>query len=57
MIHGEVVGLKNGEIVMGDILEEDCKDRIINNVCIFDTLQHVSDILNCEANQSCKCSV
>jgi len=30
---------------------------LINNMCIFDTLQHVFDILGCEANQSCKCSV
>jgi len=27
MIHGEVVGLKNGELVMGGVLEGDCKDR------------------------------
>jgi len=28
MVHGEVVGLMNGELVMGGILEEDCKDRM-----------------------------
>jgi len=27
MVHGEVVGLMNGELVMGGILEGDCKDR------------------------------
>jgi len=26
MVHGEVVGLMNGELVMGGILEGDCKD-------------------------------
>jgi len=28
MVHGEVVGLMNGELVMGGILEGDCKDRM-----------------------------
>jgi len=28
MVHGEVVGLKNGELVMGGILEGDYKDRM-----------------------------
>jgi len=27
MVHGEVVGLKNGELMMGGILEGDYKDR------------------------------
>jgi len=26
MVHGEVVGSMNGELVMGGILEGDCKD-------------------------------
>jgi len=26
MVHGEAVGLKNGELMMGGILEGDCKD-------------------------------
>jgi len=28
MVHREVVGLMNGELVMGGILEGDCNDRI-----------------------------
>jgi len=28
MVHGEVVGMMNGELVMGGILEGDCKDRM-----------------------------
>jgi len=28
MVHGEVVELKNGQIVMGGILEGNCKDRM-----------------------------
>jgi len=28
MVHGEDVGLKNGELVMGGILEGDYKDRM-----------------------------
>jgi len=28
MLHKEVVGLKNGELVMAGILEGDCKDRM-----------------------------
>jgi len=28
MVHGEVVRLKNGELVMGGILEGDYKDRM-----------------------------
>jgi len=28
MVHGEVVGLMNGELVMGGILEGDCKDEL-----------------------------
>jgi len=28
MVHGEVVGLKNGELVMGGILEGDYKVRM-----------------------------
>jgi len=32
MVHGEVVGLKNGELVMGGILEEDCRDRMADRL-------------------------
>jgi len=32
MVHGEVVGLKNGELVMAGILEGDCKDRMADNL-------------------------
>jgi len=32
MVHGEVVGLKNGELVMGGILEGDCEDRMADRV-------------------------
>jgi len=32
MVHGEVVGLKNGELVMGGILEEDCKDWMVDRL-------------------------
>jgi len=28
MVHGEVVGLNNGELVMAVILERDCKDKM-----------------------------
>jgi len=31
MVHGEVVGLKNGELVMGGILG-DCKDRMADRL-------------------------
>ena len=31
MVHGEVVGLMNGELVMGGILEGDCKDRMADS--------------------------
>jgi len=30
MVHGEVVGLKNGELVMGGIL--DCEDRMADRL-------------------------
>jgi len=32
MVHREVVGLKNGELVIGGILEGDCKDRIADSL-------------------------
>jgi len=32
MVHGEVVGLKNGELVMGGILEGDYKDRMADKL-------------------------
>jgi len=32
MVHGEVVGLMNGELVMGGILEGDCKDRMADRL-------------------------
>jgi len=32
MLHGEVVGLKNGELVMGGILEGDCKDTMADRL-------------------------
>jgi len=32
MVHGEVVGLKNRELVMGGILEGECKDRMADRL-------------------------
>jgi len=32
MVHGEVVGLKNGELVIGSILEGDYKDRMADRL-------------------------
>jgi len=32
MVHGEVAGLKNGELVMGGILEGDFKDRMADKL-------------------------
>jgi len=32
MVHGEVVGLKNGGLVMGGILEGDYKDRMADRL-------------------------
>ena len=32
MVHGEVDGLKNGELVMGGILEGDCKHGMADNL-------------------------
>jgi len=32
MVHGEVVGLKNGELVMSGILEGDYKDRMADRL-------------------------
>jgi len=32
MVHGEVVGLMNGELVMGGILEGDCKDMMADRL-------------------------
>jgi len=32
MVHGEVVVLKNEELVMGGILEGDCKDRVADRL-------------------------
>ena len=32
MVHGEVVGLMNGELVMGGTLEGDCKDRMADRL-------------------------
>jgi len=32
MVHGEVVGLKNGELGMGDILERDYIDRMADRL-------------------------
>jgi len=32
VVHGEVAGLKNREIVMGGILEGDCKDRMADRL-------------------------
>ena len=32
MVHGKVVGLMNGELVMGGILEGDCKDRMADRL-------------------------
>jgi len=33
MVHGEVVGLKNGELVMSGILKGDCGDRMLHYLC------------------------
>jgi len=32
MVHGEVVGLKNGELMKGGILEGDYKDRMADRL-------------------------
>jgi len=32
MVHGEVVGLMNGELVMGGILEGDYRDRMADRL-------------------------
>jgi len=32
MVHGEVVGLMNAELVMGGILEGDCEDRMADRL-------------------------
>jgi len=32
MVHGEVVGLKNGELVTAGILEEDCEDSMADRL-------------------------
>jgi len=32
MVYGEVVGLMNGELMMGGILEGDCKDRMADRL-------------------------
>ena len=41
MVHGEVVGLKNGELVMGGILEGDCKDRSYLSKVVTFNLPHL----------------
>jgi len=41
VVHGEVVGLKNGELVMGGTLEEDIKIKCRNHV-------HVSQLRGTE---------
>jgi len=35
MVHGEVVGLMNGELVMGGILEGDYKDRMADRLQVL----------------------
>jgi len=35
MVHGEVVGLMSGELVMRGILEGDCKDRMADRLLRF----------------------
>jgi len=32
MVHGEVAGLKNGEPVMGGVLEEDHRDKMADRL-------------------------
>ena len=32
MVHGEVVGLMNGKLVMAGILEGDCEDRMADSL-------------------------
>jgi len=32
MVHGEVVALMSGELMMGGILEGDCKDRMADRL-------------------------
>jgi len=32
MVHGEVVGSKNGELVMAGILQGDCKDMMADRL-------------------------
>jgi len=32
MVHGEVVGMKNGELMMGGTLERDSKDRMADRL-------------------------
>ena len=50
MVHGEVVGLKNGELVMGGILEGDCKDRTADRYLQCTALVEAL-ILLCETKQ------
>ena len=38
MVHGEVVGLMNGELVVGGILEGDCKDRMADMIYLMPLL-------------------
>jgi len=32
MVRGDAIGLKNGELVMADVLEGDCKDRMADRL-------------------------
>jgi len=45
MVHGQVVGLKNGELVMGGILDGDYKDRMADKFAMCNS-RKFSDILS-----------
>jgi len=57
MVHGEVVGLKNGELVLGGILEGDYKDRMADRLLrlwSYDTVSpysHVSKMTHFASNR------
>jgi len=38
MVYGEVVGLMNGKLVMGGILEGDCTDRMADRLYVEGTI-------------------
>ena len=42
MVHGEAIGLKNGELVMGGILDGGCKNRMeLMNICMHKGIIHI----------------